>query len=81
MTQRKYWGGELRELKDYGTLGFEKLCPQCELILAPLNPKRYNKDHPVLGKFNKVQCPACGLKIPIDYWRGTWEWDGKEGLE
>lgn len=75
MKLRKIWGDTYPELKDYGALGFEKFCPKCELVLAPVNPKRYDKNGPVPWK-KKVQCPACQLIIPIDYWRGTWEWDG-----
>ena len=76
MKLRKIWGDPYPELRDYGALGFEKFCPRCEIVLAPVNPKRYDKDGPVPWK-NKVECPACRLIIPIDYWRGKWEWDGK----
>ena len=74
--ERKFWGPG-RELKDYGALGFEKLCPRCELILAPLNPKRYGKGAAVHWK-TKVMCPGCRLIIPIDYWRGTWEYQPED---
>lgn len=80
MKLRKVWGDPYPELRDYGALGFEKFCPRCELVLAPVNPKRYDKDGPVPWK-NKVECPACRLIIPIDYWRGKWEWDGRNPEE
>jgi hypothetical protein len=74
MRLRKIWGDPYPELKDFGTLGFEKYCPRCELVLAPINPDRYGKGNLVDWK-TRVKCPACSLIIPIDYWRGTWEYE------
>ena len=80
MKLRKVWGDPYPKLRDYGVLGFEKYCPRCELVLAPVNPDRYGEGNLVYWK-TRVECPGCHLIIPIDYWRGTWEWDGKDTEE